>query len=374
MAAAGPRDSKPYDEKRGERMAYAEKCGKKWRVRYKKPNGIWASEPGFDTKSAALDWGREQEGEIRRHTWIDPADAKTPFGEFVEQWLTAARLAINTEAKYKSYLKKHILPRWEDWPLVLIFNGHLEIQGWVNELHDELAEPTVASIFALFSTIMNAAVRARKIPVSPCHGIRVTTGDYETERQVATPVEFLRAALRMHDLMGYQGFVLTLMNGYTGARWSELISQKPNQYDEVNRQIPVRRPIREAGGQIEEAPRPKSPASKRWIQLRRSSPSCTRRCWPTAATAGRSRAPAGRCYGVATSPAGSGGPPGTEIRTTVTRTSEPLRCWTALPSTKDGTSIAPGCPTTVSPTSAARPGSATSCQAWPTSTNTSHPR
>jgi integrase len=248
-------------------MAYAEKCGKKWRVRYKKPGGTWASEPGFDTKSAALDWGREQEGEIRRHTWIDPADAETPFGEFVEQWLKAARLAINTEAKYKSYLKKHILPRWEDWPLVLIFNSHLEIQGWVNELHDELAEPTVASIFALFSTIMNAAVRARKIPVSPCHGIRVTTGDYETERQVATPVEFVRAALRMHDLMGYQGFVLTLMNGYTGARWSELISQKPNQYDEVNRQIPVRRPIREARGQIEEAPRPKSPASKRWIQL-----------------------------------------------------------------------------------------------------------
>jgi hypothetical protein len=97
-------------------MAYAEKCRKKWRVRYKKPNGTWASEQGFYTKSAALEWGREQEGEIRRHTWIDPADAETPFGEFVEQWLKAARLAINTEAKYKSYLKKHILPRWEDWP------------------------------------------------------------------------------------------------------------------------------------------------------------------------------------------------------------------------------------------------------------------
>src|SRR5262249_200259 len=157
-----------------------------------------------------------------------------------------------TEAKYRSYLKKHILPRWEDWPLVLIFNSHLEIQGWVNELHDDLAEPTVSSMFALFSTIMNAAVRARKIPLTPCHGIRVATGEYEPGRQVATPVQFARAALRMHDLMGYQGFVLTLMNGYTGARWSELISQKPGQYDAVDHQIPIRRPIREAGGQIEE--------------------------------------------------------------------------------------------------------------------------
>jgi integrase len=57
------------------------------------------------------------------------------------------------------------------------------------------------------------------------------------------------------------------MNGYTGARWSELISQKPGHYDQVNHQIPIRRPIREARGQIEEAPRPKSPAGKRWIQL-----------------------------------------------------------------------------------------------------------
>jgi hypothetical protein len=106
------------------------------------------------------------------------------------------------------------------------------------------------------------------LDVSPCHGIRVTTGDYEVEPQVAKPVEFLRAALRMYDLMGYRGFVLTLMNGYTGAPWSELISQKPGHYDQVNYQIPIRRPIREARGHIEEAPRPKSPAGRRFPQKR----------------------------------------------------------------------------------------------------------
>jgi integrase len=111
-------------------------------------------------------------------------------------------------------------------------------------------------------------VRDRKIPASPCAGIRVNPGGIETgAKQVATPVQFMRAALRMDDLMGYPGFVLTLMNGYTGARWSELISQKPDRYDQLNHQIPVRRPIREARGQIEEAPRPQTRASKRWIQL-----------------------------------------------------------------------------------------------------------
>ncbi|MFI0445499.1 hypothetical protein [Actinomadura sp. 6N118] len=79
------------------------------------------------------------------------------------------------------------------------------------------------------------------------------------ERLVATPVQVLRAALRMADLAGFPGFVLTLMDAYTGAPWSELISQRPGLYDRTNKQIPVRRPLREAGGQVEEAPRPKSP-------------------------------------------------------------------------------------------------------------------
>jgi len=182
--------------------------------------------------------------------------------------MKTTRLAINTRAKYRSFLTNHLYPAWEDWPLITIFNNHLEIQGWVNDLHEDLAESSVSSIFALFSTIMNTAVRARLIPASPCTGIRVSSTDAEpAEKKVATPAQFLRAALRMEEVAGYPGFVLTLLDGYTGARWSELISQKPAVYDQIGKQFPIRRPIREAAGQFEEAPRPQSPAGRRWIQL-----------------------------------------------------------------------------------------------------------
>jgi integrase len=248
-------------------MAYAQRHGRGWRCRYKKPDGSWGSQSGFETKTAARKWGEDQESLIRRHLWIDPQEAETLFGIFAEAWLANSRLAITTQAKYRSYLYNHVLPQWEDWQLILIFNNHLEIQGWVNELHDELAEPTVASVFALFSTIMNVAVRARKIPASPCHGVRVTTGEYEAERQVATPVQILRAAIRLHDSFGYPGFVLTLMDGYTGARWSELVGLQPHEYDEINKAIPVREPLVEAMGSMVKAKRTKTPAGKRWVQL-----------------------------------------------------------------------------------------------------------
>lgn len=54
-------------------MANAEKRGKAWRVRYQRPDGTRASEGGFETKQAALNWGNDQEAQIRRDRWHDPA-------------------------------------------------------------------------------------------------------------------------------------------------------------------------------------------------------------------------------------------------------------------------------------------------------------
>jgi integrase len=125
----------------------------------------------------------------------------------------------------------------------------------------------VASVFAYFSRVLEVAVKARKIPANPARGVRVTSGEYTAERQVATPAQFLRAAMRLHETFGRAGFVLALMNGYTGARWSELVVLRTHDYDEINHAIPVRTPLREVAGKLETAKSPKTPAGKRWIQL-----------------------------------------------------------------------------------------------------------
>jgi hypothetical protein len=73
----------------------------------------------------------------------------------------------------------------------------------------------VSSYFALFSTILNGAVWARMIPANPCNGVRVTNGEFDTERLVATPAQALRAAMRLYELgLGMSGFVLCLMDVY----------------------------------------------------------------------------------------------------------------------------------------------------------------
>ncbi len=234
-------------------MAYGELIGKTWRSRYKRPDGTWGSQSGFSSEKAALDYGDEQEALIRRNMWIDPREAETPFGVFAEGYLAAIkpRLAEGTAAKYRSHLDTHLIPQWGDWPLIGIFNSYVEIEKWVSELHEEYAQTTVSSIFATFSTFMKAAVKERIIPASPCSGVRVSSGDYELERFVASPVQALRAAMRLYEAgLGVGGFTLCLLDVYTGARWGELAGQQRHEYDDQSKEISVQAPLKEVGGTL----------------------------------------------------------------------------------------------------------------------------
>lgn len=237
-------------------MAYGQRLGDAqgdgWRARYKRPDGTWGSKSGFTSEKAAEDWGNEQEALIRRHMWIDPRKGDTPFEDFASELLDSIgpRLEPATLAKYKSHLNNQLLPQWSAWPLIGIFNSYLEIEKWVSELHEDYAESTVSSVFATFSTFLNMAFRAQYIPANPCSGIRVTSGEFAPDRLVATPVQVLRAAMRLYHSAGPAGFVIAVVDAYTGARWSELAGQQRHEYNRERRAIRIEEPLKEIGGKL----------------------------------------------------------------------------------------------------------------------------
>ena len=68
-------------------MAYAEKRGRgpaRWRVKYRIAGGE-ASRSGFETKQAALAWGRDQEAKVRAGTWTDPAAGEITVSEWIDR-------------------------------------------------------------------------------------------------------------------------------------------------------------------------------------------------------------------------------------------------------------------------------------------------
>lgn len=235
-------------------MAYAEpEPGGGYRARFKRPDGTLGSKSGFTSPSAAEDWGGEQEALIRRSLWIDNRNAEVLFGVFVQDWYDAikARLEVGTAAKYLSHINNQLLPQWQAWPLISIFNSYVEIEKWVSELHEDYTDSTVSSVFATFSTVMRAAARARMIPTNPCAGIRVTSGEFEVGRLVASPVQVLRAAMRLYRSgLGLRGFVLGVMDAYTGGRWGELAGQQRHEYDSECRAIAIWQPLKEVSGKL----------------------------------------------------------------------------------------------------------------------------
>ena len=81
-------------------MAYAEKRGKgprPWRVKYKVPGGE-ASQSGFETKQAALGWGRDQEARVRADTWTDPGASEITVSEWIDRWKTMQDVGPSTNA------------------------------------------------------------------------------------------------------------------------------------------------------------------------------------------------------------------------------------------------------------------------------------
>jgi hypothetical protein len=83
-------------------MAYAEKRGKgprSWRVKYKIPGGE-AGQSGFETKQAALEWGRDQEAKIRAGAGTDPGAGEITVSEWIDRWKAKGHAAVGQHGRH----------------------------------------------------------------------------------------------------------------------------------------------------------------------------------------------------------------------------------------------------------------------------------
>ena len=153
-------------------MAYAEKRGKgpaPWRVKYRLPSGIEVSESGFETKAAALTWGRDQEARIREGRWTDPNAGKLTVGGWVDRWLAIQDVGISTVDHRDYLLRRFIRPAWDETPLHSLSTE--EITRWENGLpaRTGVSPRTARAARTLLGTILGDAATTRPplIPYNP---------------------------------------------------------------------------------------------------------------------------------------------------------------------------------------------------------------
>jgi len=217
-------------------MAYAERGGKgprPWRVTYKVPAGE-ASQLGFETKQAALAWGRDQEAKVRAGTWTDPGAGEITVSEWIDRWQAMQDVGLSTVANREYRIRRFILPYWGKRKKLNLLTGE-DITVWERKLHDVkgMSRSTAKDARALLHTILGDAAAAKPplIPFNPAvrprnRGRR--TGrrllDRSAQRPWATPLEVLLVAERAALLAGPDDeFTMLVTIGYTGMRWGEMI-------------------------------------------------------------------------------------------------------------------------------------------------------
>jgi hypothetical protein len=216
-------------------MAYAEKRGRgpqPWRVKYKLPDGTEVSESGFETKAAALTWGRDQEARIREGRWTDPNAGKTTVGQWIDRWLSMQDMGVSTAANREYLIRRFLRPAWGQVMLSAMTTE--AITRWENGLpaREGISRRTAADARSLLGTILGDAA-AHKPPLIPYNpALRPRNRGRKTGRRLArspqrawaTPLQALLMAERAALLTGRDDdFTLILTLAYTGLRWGEVI-------------------------------------------------------------------------------------------------------------------------------------------------------
>jgi integrase len=222
-------------------LGYAEKRSTYWRGRYKIEAGRYGTvsdERGetvrFTSKREAKKAADDEEAKVRAGRWRDPAAGRITFGEYTNRWYEAQDLAASTMQNYRHHIEGHLLPAFEDMPIEDILAA--DVAAWEKrELAVPYARSSVQSWRATLHLILEDAVDEGLREFNPAsrrrgRGKRAGRSRHRgPEKVVTTPLGLLLIAERMALLSGRDDeFVATVLMGYSGMRWGEVVGlEKP---------------------------------------------------------------------------------------------------------------------------------------------------
>jgi integrase len=140
----------------------------------------------------------------------------------------------STKVTYEGYLNKWILPRWEEYLLVRVNAGEVEL--WLRSL--PLARSSCAKIRNLMSVVFNHGIRHEICDRNPIQLVR------QSAKRKAVPVILTANEVqRLIAVLGFRERTLVLLAFGTGLRMSELFGLKWHDIDFQKNEISVTRSI-----------------------------------------------------------------------------------------------------------------------------------
>ncbi len=136
-------------------VAYAEKRSNMWQIRWRSPDGILHSKPGFGSRKDAENYGRDQEAAIRAHTYVDPRASRITLTDWVNSWFPALDLEPSTMANYRYYIQI-MLPRSATGPWRR--SQPREVSAWERQITASGYAPSTARDAIKLITVLGDAI------------------------------------------------------------------------------------------------------------------------------------------------------------------------------------------------------------------------
>ena len=220
---------------------YETKAGRRYRVRYRRPNGRSTDKSGFRTKRDATLWMSSLEVAKAEGSYISPSAGKATVGELGQAWL-ARQADWKPSYRYtmESTWHTHVLPRWGDYQVAKITRA--DVQEWIAGLNR--SRSVASRCVTILSSILDDAVTDRLIHSNRAKDLALPRPDkrprvYLDHQQVE---DFATAA-------GDNGIIIRTL-AYTGLRWGELAGLHGPDVDPIGRRISINRNAVQVGSKI----------------------------------------------------------------------------------------------------------------------------
>lgn len=235
--------------------------GRRYMVRYSKPDGTETKKRGFPTKAAATAWAHKIETDKNSGFYVDPQRGKITVSDWAETWLAGkANLAASTRHRYRGII--------DTWIAKSPLGGqqigkvrHVDVQEWVTA--QDCASASTVKHHRVLSQILELAVRDGRIPSNPAHGVNLPPVTHKKRRYLtASEVEAFATAA------GPVWRPLILFLAYTGLRWGEMAALQVSDVDLLRRRVYVARSVTVVDGRFVWG-EPKS-RETRWVPIPKS--------------------------------------------------------------------------------------------------------
>jgi integrase len=206
---------------------YSTKAGKRYLVRYFKPDLTHGAKRGFKTKRDAELWLAEAESSQAKGDFFDPQAGRITVEMIGEPWLAAKRASMKPSsfAPIEAAWRLRVRPRWGRVSVADV--RFTDVKAWVAKLSAERGATVTIRTFGVLASILDDAVQDGRLPRNPARAGRVglpRKGRGEHRYLTHEQVHRLAAAAGSRRL-------IILVLAYMGLRWSELVGLRVKHID-----------------------------------------------------------------------------------------------------------------------------------------------